>query len=107
MEIDREARDSASDARKIFELNQLKVAQADGVVRKGDGTVVGREKWLVNVDYSLDTKESEDFIVNAASAEEAEGKVLELLEGVAKRKGMQIGSVFMNHSSPKAVVDGK
>ena len=87
MEIDREARDSASAARKIFELNQLKVAQVDGVVRKADGTVVGREKWLVNVDYSLDTKVSEDFVVNAASEEEANMKVDELLMGVAKRKG--------------------
>ena len=100
-------REAAAASRVMFELNQLQVRQSDGIVRKGDGTVVGREKWLVNVDYSLDTKESEDFIVNAASEEEAESKVLELLEGVAKRKGMQVGSVFMNHSSPKAVVDGK
>jgi hypothetical protein len=106
MELDN-SREAAAASRVKFELNQLKVRQDDGIVRKADGTVVGREKWLVNVDYSLDTKESEDFIVNAASAEEAEGKVLELLEGVAKRKGMQIGSVFMNHSSPKAVIDGK
>tara|TARA_R110000737_G_scaffold89596_2_gene122097 strand:+ start:1077 stop:1397 length:321 start_codon:yes stop_codon:yes gene_type:complete len=106
MEIDREARDNASAARKIFELNQLKVAQVDGIVRKADGTVVGRQKWLVNVDYSLDTKESEDFVVNAASEEEANMKVDELLMGVAKRKGYVLGSVFVNFAAPKVRIDG-
>ena len=95
MEIDREARDSASAARKIFELNQLKVAQVDGVVRKADGTVVGRQKWIVNVDYSLDTKVSEDFVVNAASEEEANMKVDELLM-----------AVFVNFAAPKVNIDG-
>ena len=106
MEIDKEARDNALAARKIFELNQLKVAQADGIVRKADGTVVGREKWLVNVDYSLDTKVSEDFIVNAASEEEACVKVDELIMGVAKRKGYEAGAVFVNFATPKVNIDG-
>ena len=106
MEVDKQARDTATAARKIFELNQLKVAQADGIVRKADGTVVGREKWLVNVDYSLDTKVSEDFIVNAASEEEACVKVDELIMGVAKRKGYIAGAVFVNFATPKVNIDG-
>ena len=106
MEVDKQARDTATAARKIFELNQLKVAQADGIVRKADGTVVGRQKWLVNVDYSLDTKESEDFIVNAASEEEANMKVDELIKGVAKRKGYEAGAVFVNFATPKVNIDG-
>ena len=45
---------SSKEAQAIYELNQLSVSQKDGVVRKGDGTVVGSQKWLINVDYSLD-----------------------------------------------------
>ena len=78
-------------ARKIFEMNKLSVSQSDGIVRKGDGTVVGSQKWLLNVDYSLDTKQGEDFVVNAVSEEDAIAKVEKLLEGVAKRKDMELG----------------
>ena len=45
MTVDRKA------ARKIWEMNQLQVAQSDGIVRKSDGTVVGKQKWIVNADY--------------------------------------------------------
>ena len=88
--------------REIFKLNQLKVSQNDGVARTGTGEIVGRQKWVVNVDYSLDTEEGEDFIVNAASQEEAEEKVEKLIDGVARRKGMQKGMTFINYSTPQA-----
>jgi len=94
-------------ARKIFEMNKLSVSQSDGIVRKGDGTVVGSQKWLLNVDYSLDTKQGEDFVVNAVSEEDAIAKVENLLEGVAKRKGMELGSVFVNFAATKETIDGK
>ena len=94
-------------AKTIFEMNQLSVSQNDGIVRTGDGTVVGSQKWLINVDYSLDCKEGEDFIVNAATEEEAIAKVENLLEGVAKRKGMELGSVFVNFAATKETIDGK
>ena len=93
-------------ARKIWEMNQLQVAQSDGIVRKTDGTVVGKQKWIVNVDYSLDTKEGEDFIVNAVSAEEAEDKVHKLIEGIARRKDMQAGMVFVNFATPNEEFNG-
>ena len=94
-------------ARKIFEMNKLSVSQSDGIVRKGDGTVVGSQKWLLNVDYSLDTKQGEDFVVNAVSEEDAVAKVEKLLEGVAKRKGMELGSVFVNFAATRETIDGK
>ena len=94
-------------ARKIFEMNKLSVSQSDGIVRKGDGTVVGSQKWLLNVDYSLDTKQGEDFVVNAVSEEDAIAKVEKLLEGVAKRKGMELGSVFVNFAATRETIDGK
>ena len=96
-----------SAARKIFELNQLSVSQNDGIVRKGDGTIVGSQKWLLNVEYSLDSKEGEDFVVNAVSEEEARTKVENLLVGVAKRKGMELGNVFVNFAATKETIDGK
>ncbi len=89
-------------ARAIYEMNQLRVSQKDGAVRTGKGEIVGRQRWLVNADYSLDTKIGEDFIVNAASEEEAEEKVQNLIDGVAKRKGFVKGIVFINHSTPMA-----
>ena len=98
---------SSKEAQAIYELNQLSVSQKDGVVRKGDGTVVGSQKWLINVDYSLDCKEGEDFIVNAVSEEDAVDKVHNLLQGVAKRKGMELGSVFVNFAATKETIDGK
>ena len=94
-------------ARKIFEMNKLSVSQNDGIVRKADGTVVGSQKWLLNVDYSLDTKQGEDFVVNAVSEEDAIAKVEKLLEGVAKRKGMELGSVFVNFAATRETIDGK
>lgn len=98
---------SSKEAQAIYELNQLSVSQKDGVVRKGDGTVVGSQKWLLNVDYSLDCPQGEDFIVNAVSEEEAVDKVQNLLQGVAKRKGMELGSVFVNFAATKETIDGK
>jgi len=94
-------------AKTIFEMNQLSVSQNDGIVRTGDGTVVGSQKWLLNVDYSLDCKEGEDYIVNAVSEADAIAKVENLLEGVAKRKGMELGSVFVNFAATKETIDGK
>ena len=94
-------------AREIYQLNQLTVSQNDGVARTGTGEVVGRQKWIVNVDYSLDTEEGEDFIVNAASEEEATDKVEKLIDGVAKRKGLLKGMVFVNFASPKGDFDGR
>ena len=101
MTVDRKA------ARKIWEMNQLQVAQSDGIVRKSDGTVVGKQKWIVNADYSLDTKEGEDFVVNASSAEEAEEKVAKLIDGIARRKDMQAGMVFVNFASTQEEFNGK
>lgn len=101
MTVDRKA------ARKIWEMNQLQVAQSDGIVRKSDGTVVGKQKWIVNADYSLDTKEGEDFVVNASSAEEAEEKVAKLIDGIARRKDMQAGMVFINFASSQEEFNGK
>lgn len=98
---------SSKEAQAIYELNQLSVSQKDGVVRKGDGTVVGSQKWLLNVDYSLDCPQGEDFIVNAVSEEEAVDKVHNLLQGVAKRKGMELGSVFVNFAATKETIDGE
>ena len=65
-------------AREIFKLNQLTVSQNDGVARTGTGEVVGRQKWIVNVDYSLDTEE-----------------------------GMLKGMVFVNFAKPKGEFDGR
>ena len=101
MTVDRKA------ARKIWEMNQLQVAQSDGIVRKSDGTVVGKQKWIVNADYSLDTKEGEDFVVNASSAEEAEETVAKLIDGIARRKDMQAGMVFINFASSQEEFNGK
>ena len=95
-----------SAARKIWDMNQLSVAQSDGVARTQDGKIVGSQKWIVNVDYSLDTKEGEDFIVNASTQEEAHDKVHKLIEGIARRKDMQAGMVFVNFASPKGEFDG-
>lgn len=100
MEISREA------ARKAWALQQLQVGQNDGVTRTGTGEIVGRQKWVVNVDYSLDSKEAEDFIVNAVSKEEATEAVEKLLEGVARRKSMELGSVFINYAMTKADIKG-
>ncbi len=97
---------SKETAKEIWKQNQLQVSQNDGVVRTGRGEIVGKQKWVVNVDYSLDTKEGEDFIVNAISSEEAEDKVQKLLEGQARRKDMELGAVFVNFSGTKADIDG-
>lgn len=97
---------SKETAKEIWKLNQLQVGQNDGVVRTGRGEIVGKQKWIVNVDYSLDTKEGEDFVVNAISSEEAEDKVQKLLEGQARRKDMKLGAVFINFSGTKADIDG-
>ena len=89
-------------AQAIYEMSKLRVSQKDGAVRTGTGEVVGRQKWVVNVDYSLDTIEGEDFVVNAASKEEAEEKVENLLEGIARRSGKLKGATFINFSTPAA-----
>tara|TARA_R110000824_G_scaffold295274_1_gene483595 strand:+ start:513 stop:827 length:315 start_codon:yes stop_codon:yes gene_type:complete len=91
-------------ARAIYKMNQLKVSQKDGAVRTGTGEIIGRQKWIVNVDYSLDTKEGEDFIVNAASQEEAEDKVENLIDGIARRSGRLKGATYINFSSPQAEI---
>ena len=97
--------DNSKAARKIYEMNQLRVSQSDGIVRTGTGEIVGKRKWILNVEYSLDSKEAEDFIVNAATEEEANEIVEKLLLGVAQRKGMTLGSIFTNFASPKEAFD--
>jgi hypothetical protein len=89
-------------AKAIYEMSKLRVSQKDGAVRTGTGEILGRQRWVVNVDYSLDTIEGEDFIVNAASQEEAEDKVESLLEGIARRSGKLKGATFINFSAPEA-----
>jgi len=88
--------------RKAWKDSQLSVSQNDGVTRTAKGEIVGKQRWVVNVDYSLDSKEAEDFIVNAVSKEDAEELARELLIGVARRKGMELGSVFTNYVSTEA-----
>jgi len=105
--FDKEANDSIKAARAIFEMSKLSVSQADGIVRKASGEIVGSQKWLVNADYSLDSKEGEDFIVNAVTQEDAEAKVHVLIEGIARRKGYVAGMVFINHTNTKESIDGK
>ena len=100
-----EVSNNSKHARAIFKLNQLSVSQNDGVARTGTDEIVGRQKWVINIDYSLDSREAEDFIVNAASEEEALTKVENLLIGVAKRKSMRVGSIFVNFAMPKADID--
>jgi len=97
----------SKDAQKIYEMNKLTVSQKDGIVRTGDGSIVGSHKWVVNVDYSLDTKEGEDFIVNAVSEEEATDKVQKLLEGVARRSDKELGMVHVNFITTKENLYGK
>ena len=101
-----EVSNNSKAARKIFKMNQLSVSQNDGITRTGTGEIVGKQKWVVNVDYSLDSKEAEDFIVNAVSQEDAEERVRELLLGVARRKSMELGSVFINYVSTEAGIRG-
>ena len=99
MEVDRKA------ARKIWEMNRLHVNQNDGIVRDGEGKIVGKQQWILNVEYSLDSKEAEDFIVNAVSEEDAYEIVEKLLQGVAQRKGMTLGSIFTNFAATKEDFD--
>lgn len=73
--------------------------QNTGIVRDGLGNVVGREKWLINLDFSLDSL-NQDYIVNAATEEEAITLVDELLLGEAKRKQMSLGMWFINAAAP-------
>ena len=100
MEITRE------EAKKAWKLDQLQVNQNDGLVRTGRGQVVGKNKYVVNVDYSLDTKEAEEFIVNAISPSAAEDAVTELLNGIARRKGMELGAVFINFAVSREDING-
>jgi len=77
----------------------LHTEQSTGIVRDGLGKVVGREKWLMNVDYSLDCH-GVDYIVNAATEGEAIALVDELLVGEAKRRQMELGAWFVNAAGP-------
>lgn len=77
----------------------LHTEQSTGMVRDGLGNIVGRQKWLMNVDFSLDSL-NQDFIVNAATEEEAIALVDELLVGEAKRKQMSLGMWFINAAGP-------
>lgn len=77
----------------------LTANQNTGVVTDGLGRVVGREKWLMNVDYSLDCQ-NVDYIVNAATEGEAIQLVDELLIGEAKRRQMSLGMWFVNAAGP-------
>ncbi len=49
---------------------ELHTDQNTGQVRDGLGNIIGRQKWLMNVDFSLDS-ENQEYIVNAATEAEA------------------------------------
>ena len=49
---------------------ELHTDQKTGQVRDGLGNIIGRQKWLMNVDFSLDS-ENQEYIVNAATEAEA------------------------------------
>ena len=87
-------------AQTIFEMNKLSVSQKTGQVRDGSGKVVGRRRWLVDVDYSIDASNRE-LVVNAASAEEAEEKAEEILKREALRNKMELGHMFVNLAMPE------
>jgi len=78
---------------------QLFAEQSTGIVRDGLGNIVGRQKWLMNVDFSLEVSD-QDYIVNAATEAEATALVDELLVGEAKRRQMDLGAWFVNVASP-------
>ena len=46
-------------------------------------------------------------MVDVDSEEDAVAKVENLLVGVAKRKGMELGSIFVNFAATKETIDGK
>jgi len=78
---------------------QLFAEQSTGIVRDGLGNIIGRQKWLMNVDFSLEVSD-QDYIVNAATEAEAIALVDELLVGEAKRRQMDLGAWFVNVASP-------
>ena len=78
---------------------QLSAEQSTGMVRDGLGNIIGRQKWLMNVDFSLEVSD-QDYIVNAATEAEAIALVDELLVGEAKRRQMDLGAWFVNVASP-------
>ena len=78
---------------------QLSAEQSTGMVRDGLGNIIGRQKWLMNVDFTLDSLD-QDYIVNAATEAEATALVDELLVGEAKRRQMDLGAWFVNVASP-------
>jgi len=78
---------------------QLFAEQSTGIVRDGLGNIIGRQKWLMNVDFSLEVSD-QDYIVNAATEAEATALVDELLVGEAKRRQMDLGAWFVNVASP-------
>lgn len=78
---------------------ELHTDQKTGQVRDGLGNIIGRQKWLMNVDFSLDS-ENQEYIVNAATEAEALALVDELLVGEAKRRQMELGAWFVNVAAP-------
>ena len=78
---------------------QLSAEQSTGMVRDGLGNIIGRQKWLMNVDFTLDSLD-QDYIVNAATEAEAIALVDELLVGEAKRRQMELGAWFVNVAAP-------
>ena len=78
---------------------ELHTDQNTGQVRDGLGNIIGRQKWLMNVDFSLDSVDQE-YIVNAATEAEAVALVDELLVGEAKRRKMELGAWFVNVAAP-------
>lgn len=86
--------------RETNPLERILTADSNtGVVTDGLGNVVGREKWLLNVDFSLDSL-NQDYIVSASSEGEATQLVDELLLGEAKRRQMSLGMWYVNVASP-------
>ena len=87
-------------AKAIYDLHTLTVSQTTGQVRDGSGQVVGRRRWLVDVDYSIETSNRE-LVVNAATAEEAEEKAEAILKREAMRNKMELGHMFVNLAMPE------
>jgi hypothetical protein len=97
--IKQNSKEAIKAAREIFKMNQLEVNQRDGIVRTREGVIVGSQKWVVNVDYSLE-QSGEDFIINAVSKEAAIARVEEIVEGKARRARLEPSAVFINYATP-------
>ena len=78
---------------------ELHTDQKTGQVRDGLGNIIGRQKWLMNVDFSLDS-ENQEYIVNAATEAEEVAIVDEVLVGETERRQMGLGAWLVNVAAP-------